>query len=174
MAHSFPLATAIVALLAIAVVPAGAMPPGSPRAMDAFALCELAEKQGDDARVEFLTRGISLAQAAVDADERDALGQFALFCNLGRHIKAVGLNIAVPFETLRALRALDATLALAPDDPDVIAAKGAVLIELPWILGGDTARGEQWLRRALALDPQNVVARWYLVRRLGVDTDASM
>ena len=47
-------------------------------------------------------------------------------------------------------------------DPDVLTAKGAVLLALPGLLGGDAREGERWLRRALARDPQHCAARAYL------------
>jgi hypothetical protein len=150
---------------------AGALPPGSSRAREAFALCQLAEQQSGDARVELLTRGLDLAEAAVDADARDALAHFALFCNLGRRVQSGGLGLTGPFAIYRALRALDVALELAPDDADVLAAKGVILLQLPPFLGGDETRGEQCLRRALSLDPNLGSARAYLadvlVRRGG-------
>jgi hypothetical protein len=140
-----------------------ALPAGSPAAHEAIALCQQAEEPRADAeRVEILTRGYHLAEAAVRADARDGLAHFALFCNLARRIRMSGLRFALPLDMLRALRALDRAIELAPADPDVLTAKGALLIELPRLLGGDAGRGEEWLRRALAVDPQHDVARTYL------------
>jgi hypothetical protein len=129
------------------------------RAMD---LCDRAETQDRDARVETLTRGIALAEAAVAADEGDGLAQFALFCNLARRIRDAGIRLGSAFEVVRALRALDRAVALAPIDPDVMTAKGALLIELPPLLGGDADEGKAWLRRALAIAPDHATARAYL------------
>jgi hypothetical protein len=141
---------------------AGALPPGSPLAQEAFALCQLAEQQPDPDRVGLLTRGLALAEAAVDADRSDALAHFALFCNLGRRVQSSGFGVVGPFQVFRALRALDTALDLAPDDADVVAAKGILLLQLPPLLGGDEARAEQCLRRALSLDPTHGRARGYL------------
>ena len=141
---------------------AGAVPPGSPRAQDAFALCQLAEQQSGEARVELLTRGLELAEAAVAADRQDALAQFALFCNLGRRVQTTGVGFAAALAVYRAERALDTALELAPADADVIAAKGVLLLQLPAVLGGDEQRGEQCLRRALSIDPNHGTARGYL------------
>jgi hypothetical protein len=152
----------LLALPLLASGDAGALPPGSTRAERAFALCQLAEQQSGEARVELLTQGLELAEAAVDVDPRDALAHFALFCNLGRRAQTAGLGFAGAFAVYRALRALDTALELAPDDPDVIAAKGVLLVQLPSLLGGDEARGEQCLRRALSLDPNHGPARSYL------------
>jgi hypothetical protein len=146
---------------------AGALPPGSARAQEAFALCQVAEEQTGDARVGTLTQGLELAQAAVDADPRDALAQFALFCNGARRVQAAGVGIATSLALFRAMHALDAAVDLAPDDADVMAAEGALLVELPRFLGGDEARGERYLRRALELDPSQGAARGYLANVLG-------
>ena len=143
--------------------PAVAVPPGSTAAQEALDLCHRAdEPRPDDERAEMLSRGSALAEAALREDERDVLAHFALFCNLGRRIRHGGFTVGLPFDVRRALRAIDRAAVLAPADPDVLTAKGAVLIELPPLLGGDAARGEEWLRRALAVDPQHVVARAYL------------
>jgi hypothetical protein len=150
--------------LALATAPPAlhALPAGSPQAHESFALCQRAGRSEGPERVEMLTRGLELARGAIEANTQDALAQFALFCNLGRHLQTSGLRVATPFEVFRARRALDDALALAPDDPDVVAAKGALLLELPWLLGGDAEQGERWLRRALDLDPQHDAARAYL------------
>jgi Flp pilus assembly protein TadD len=50
-----------------------------------------------------------------------------------------------------------------------------VLANLPPFLGGDPAAAEQWLRRALVLDPHNRDARDYLadvLSRRGADDEA--
>jgi hypothetical protein len=142
---------------------ADAFPVGSDRARQAFDLCQQADVEPDDAsRVRMLTRGLALAEVAVGEDEADALGYFAVFCNLARRLRHDGLRLGSPFEVWRALRALDRTVALAPVDPDVMTAKGALLMELPPFLGGDAEEGEAWLRRALAIAPEHATARAYL------------
>ena len=165
MARGFHALVTVAAVLTIASV-AAALPPGSAGAHEALDLCERAERVDDVDREALLDRGVDLADGAVAADASDALARFALFCNLGRRVKASGLRLAAPWDVFRALRALDAALDLAPDDPDVLTAKGAILVELPRVLGGDVDAGAQWLRRALARDPHHAVARWYLAERL--------
>jgi hypothetical protein len=159
--------------LMAAVSPAArAMPPGSPEAAEALALCERADRHVGSGRVELLDRGASLAEARVAADPRDALAHFAVFCNLGRRMQGSGFGIGTPFEMLHALRALDAALALAPDDPDVLTAKGAITLELPRLFGGDPDGAEAWFRRALERDPTHARAREYLDCVLGHRTAA--
>ena len=149
---------------------AEAVPAGSDRARQAFDLCQQADVEPDDAgRVRILTRGLALAEVAVGEDDADALGHFALFCNLARRLRHDGLRLGSPFEVWRTLRALDRAVALAPFDPDVMTAKGALLIELPTLLGGDAEEGEVWLRRALAVAPEHATARAYLGIGSGAD-----
>jgi cytochrome c-type biogenesis protein CcmH/NrfG len=139
---------------------------GPSAAAQALALCQLAEQQTAEARDDFLTRGLALAESAVRADPGDGRAHFAVFCNLGRRVQAAGLSVFHLLEIVRALDELEAAVRLAPDDPDVAAAKGAVLANLPPLLGGDATAGEQWLRRALALDPHHREARAYLAAAL--------
>jgi hypothetical protein len=142
---------------------ADAFPAGSDRAREAFDLCQQADvEQVEASRVRMLTRGLALAEAAVGENDGDALGHFALFCNLARRLRHDGLRLGSPFGVWRALRALDRAVALAPLDPDVMTARGALLIELPPLLGGDAEEGEAWLRRALAIAPDHATARAYL------------
>jgi cytochrome c-type biogenesis protein CcmH/NrfG len=159
--------------LALAGV-AAAQPSGTSAADQAIALCRLAARSTPE-RDETLARGLAIAEAAARADPRDGRAHFAVFCNLGRRAQALGGGVFHPFEVARALRELDAAVRLAPDDPDVAAAKGAVLVDLPAVLGGDPAAGERWLRRALVLDPHNREARAYLaavLARRGAEDEA--
>jgi hypothetical protein len=129
----------IVLVLALAT-PSHAVPEGSPRAHEAYTLCRVAEPVAPAGRLQLLDRGIRLAEAAVAADATDAEAHFALFCTLGRRLLVTGFSLLRPLEALRALRALDAAVRLAPDDPDVLAAKGAVLLELPGLSGATRAK----------------------------------
>jgi hypothetical protein len=129
---------------------------------DSLALCTAADQLAPEARLPVLARGLDLADAALALDDRSARAHFAVVCNLG---KATGLG-SVGFGTFRAVyrlqREVDITLALAPNDADALAAKGALLVRLPRWLGGDRREAVQWLRRAVAIDPRNATARAYL------------
>ena len=158
MTASWPALCAIVLLAGTA----SAVPPGSEAAGEALALCDLATSGTADDRGPLLERGVALARAAVAADSRDARAYLALFCNLGRRVQTEAFLFAHVGDVLRAVEALDTAVALAPDDADIAAAKGALLVRLPRFLGGDPAAGERWLRRALVLDPLQRTARDYL------------
>ncbi len=60
---------------------------------------------------------------------------------------------------------------LQPNYIDAIVAKGALLIELPWLLGGDEDEGERLLRRALQLDADFEPAR---ARLEALDPDGAL
>src|SRR5262245_13674305 len=127
-----------VPLLVVLTAPAyGEGLPSSPRADEALALCRSAEQASGAARETLLARGRTLAEDAVKDDDADATAHFALFCTLGRQMQ---LRTASPFtlaEMRRLRREIDRTLELAPRSVDALTAKGALLLELPWILGGD-------------------------------------
>ena len=59
----------------------------------------------------------------------------------------------------RVRREIDRTLALTPNAPGVLTAKGVMLLELPGVLGGDPPEGERLLRRALEIEPTFAEAR---------------
>lgn len=133
------------------------------RAIDqSLTLCAAADELAPEEREIALARGLALADAAVAADDRSARAHYAVVCNLGKATALRGVSLGAFRAVARLRREIDATLALAPNDAETLAAKGAVLIRLPRLLGGDPVEGEQWLRRALAVDPLNATARSYL------------
>jgi hypothetical protein len=128
--------------------------PGSFRALEALALCDAAAHQTDEAsRVSLLERGLALAEAAVAADDTDAAGHFAIFCNLGRRLQLHPLGWGSVTAVRRVRGAIDRALELAPSAPQVLTAKGIMLLELPRLLGGDPDEGMRLLRRALEVSP---------------------
>ena len=116
--------------------------------------------------MEELERGMALASAAVEADPRDARAHLALFCNQGKQLELAGLRWRSLARLSRAKATLEQALALAPDDPDILAAKGAMLEQLPAVLGGDAAEAERLFRRALEVDPNHVPSRLFLAKLL--------
>jgi len=155
-------------LLAVAMATGvvAAEPPGSPAAKRALATCEAACELDGDAADALLARGLQEAEAAVTADPEDALAHFAVFCTLGERLRRRGPSLRSLFELRRLQREIDRTLELAPDFPDAMAGKGALLLDAPRVLGGDVAEAETWLRRAVALDPEWIAPRLDLVRAL--------
>jgi cytochrome c-type biogenesis protein CcmH/NrfG len=132
---------------------------------EAFAVCE-STTADPVRRMAELERGMALASAAIDADPRDARAHLALFCNQGRQLELAGLSWRSLARLSRAKATLERALALAPDDPDILAAKGEMLAQLPVLLGGDCAEAERLFRRALEHDPNHVTSRLFLAKLL--------
>jgi hypothetical protein len=146
----------------LAAAPATAVPPGSPAAAEALAVCHRASDLSGEARAELLARSVELAEAAAKANERDALAHSAMICAFGKQLEVGGAGIGQLVGLYRLRRAIDKTLELAPDDADTLTAKGALLVRLPRLLGGDRAEAAALLRRALVVEPENGTAKCYL------------
>ncbi|HEV7734716.1 MAG TPA: hypothetical protein VGR62_21265 [Candidatus Binatia bacterium] len=142
--------------LAVATLLAQAVGAGAePLAEEALSACKAAVAAPGVVHEELLERGLHLAEAALARDEADARAHLAEFCNLGRLTEARGLGFAAMSAVRRLRRTIDDATRLAPDDPEILAARGAFLVELPRLLGGDPVTGEALLRRAVALAPSN-------------------
>jgi hypothetical protein len=128
----------------------------------ALTLCQEADQRSGDERQRVLLRGLELAEAAVAADPHDAKAHFAVFCNLGKQLQSHRPGPHDLMAVGRLKREIDTALALAPGDSDLLAAKGTLLLALPWFLGGDARQGKGLLRATLVKDPDNAVARHYL------------
>lgn len=163
--------SACIALLAAR--PAAAVPQGSPGAAEALTVCHSAADLSGDARDALLARAADLAQAAIKADGTDALGHYAMVCVLGKQLENGGVGVGQLVGVYRLRRALDETLALAPDDADTLTAKGALLVRLPRLLGGDRAEAAALLRRALVAEPENGTAKCYLAAAERGDGEAA-
>jgi hypothetical protein len=134
--------------------------PGSPRGLEALALCNFAAEEHDAAtRAALLDRGLALAEQAVESDDGDAAGHFAVFCNLGRRLQQHPISFRNLMSIRRIRHEIDRTLALSPNAPGVLTAKGIMLLELPGLLGGDPPEGERLLRHALEIEPDFTEAR---------------
>jgi hypothetical protein len=132
------------------------------RSAESLALCAAADGLPPDERLPVLARGLELADAAVALDDRSARAHFAVVCNLGKATALASPGFGTFGAVRRLRREIDLTIALAPNDAEALAAKGAFLLKLPRWLGGDREEGELWLRRALAVDPLNATAREHL------------
>lgn len=159
---------ALALLLATAAPRAGraADPPGTPLSREAIATCNRAQAAGDDTADQLLTQSLDLAERAVQADDRDALAHFARFCALGEQARRSGASLSSLVKLWALRSAVDRTLELAPDFPDALLGKGALLCSVPGLLGGDPDEGERLVRRAVEIDPDYVGARLFLAERL--------
>lgn len=155
-------ATMLVALAASAQ----AEPVATADAREALERCYDADRLAEDARREALERGLVIAERAVASAPDDPTAHFAAFCLRGKRVELDGLSFRLLGEVRRVREHVDRALALAPDWPTALAGKGAMLMTLPRLLGGDAAEGERLLRRAIALDPTSDGARDTLARLL--------
>jgi len=139
-----------------------------PEAREALAICQRADRVPPEERTALLAFGLERAEAAVKADPQDAAGHLALFCNLGKRLRTrSGWGLLTAFGDVgRARKEVDTALALAPDYPGALAAKGEMLAELPRWLGGDRQEAERLLRRAVAIEPEDARMRLMLANVL--------
>jgi tetratricopeptide (TPR) repeat protein len=158
---------AAIAAVALTTLAVAADPPGSPRANEALALCERADDTRDEqAKRELLARGLTAAEEAVAADERDPVAHFAVFCNLGKETEMRGVSIGSLVALRRIRREIDRTVELAPDWSDALVGKGSLLLGMPGFVGGDRDEAERLLRAAVRIDPDFITAHLALARAL--------
>lgn len=139
-----------------------------PAAREALAICERAEAVPTEERAALLAIGLHRAEEAAKDDPQDAAAHLAVFCNLGKRLRdRSGWGLLAAFGDLgRAQKAVDAALALVPDYPGALAAKGQMLAELPRWLGGDRQEAERLLRRAVTIEPDDARMRLMLANVL--------
>src|SRR5882724_8370955 len=117
----------VAALGLCAAVAHGGQPQPAGTAAEALALCEQADQLSSTERWAVLARGLARAEEAVRVNPQDAVAHFAVFCNLGKRLELERHGAGV-FAMLGALhrvqREIDSALALAPDCPAALAAKG--------------------------------------------------
>jgi len=139
-----------------------AVPAGSPASIAALKACDAVDEIAESERDAAIERGLVKAEATVAADAGDARGHFALVCYLGKRMERAGISLRQITDLRRLRRELDTTLDLAPGDADALLAKGALLLKLPRLLGGDRDQAEALLRQALVAEPDNTAVRCYL------------
>jgi cytochrome c-type biogenesis protein CcmH/NrfG len=169
--------TSSVIAIAIArlVTPAIANDLSSAKAAQALVVCESIDSTPaatDKAqKIQRLEEEIVVAEAAVAADPQDARAHLALFCNVGKKLDLAGLSWRVFGELRRMQAEIDRAQELAPDDPDILVAKGEMLRRVPGPLGGNKEQGRALLARAVQVRPDHVPARLYFARALAEDGD---
>lgn len=127
--------------------------------------CETGRRLTDRAqRKQHFDTGQSLAEEAVETDERNADAHFALFCNLGELMRLDGESVSSVFALRRLMAEVDRTLELDPGHTDAMAAKGTLLVRLPRLLGGDARKGEEMLRQVIVQDPKAFSSRLTLAK----------
>jgi hypothetical protein len=145
---------AAVWLAALAVVLAPLAVLAAP-ADEALELCHRAAFTDDRRALALVEAGLRRATVAAAVTADDPAAHFAVFCNLAKRMRLLGLGLRTLLDLRRAHRALDRSLALDPDYADALAGKGALLYFTPSLAGGDAAQGERLIRGVLARDPGN-------------------
>ncbi|MBH0201362.1 MAG: hypothetical protein HP496_03415 [Nitrospira sp.] len=109
-------------------------------------------------------QGQVLGEQAVALDERYPEAHFSLFCNLGELLRVDGESLTSIFGLHRMMKELDRALELNPKYLEALSAKGALLVKLPGILGGDTKKGEKLLEDVIQHAPKAINARLALAK----------
>jgi len=156
-------ASAVVLLCALLAPTGAAEPEGSEAARAALTQCREIELAPDAEQRDLLDQGLTRSELAVAADPDDPVAHLAVFCNLGKRLRRDGVSWHAFGEVRRLMREIDSALALSPDFPAALAAKGGLLASLPHLLGGDAREGERLVRRAISLAPDDIGARFTLV-----------
>lgn len=146
-------------------IPSRAVEAGPSLAKQALEQCNQGRLTDDrDTRLAHFQQGQLLGEQAVASDEGNAEAHFALFCNLGELLRVDGESLTSLFGLRRMMRELDRALELNPVYIEALSAKGALLVRLPSLLGGDIEKGEQLLQQVLKQAPKAVNARLALAR----------
>jgi tetratricopeptide (TPR) repeat protein len=117
------------------------------------------------AKLASYERGRDVAKRAIDIAPRSPEAHLWYAANLGRWAITKGkLQAAFLLSTLR--QEIQTVLELDPDNVPGLAVAGSFYLETPSLFGGDVARAEGYLRKALSLDPHFTRARVELARCL--------
>lgn len=118
-----------------------------------------------EAKLAGYARGRDVARRAIELAPRNPDAHLWYAANLGRWAVTKGkLRAAFLLSTLK--EEIQTVLALDPDHVTGLSLAGSIFFETPRLLGGDIARAEGYLRKALALDPRFTRARVELARCL--------
>ena len=143
-----------------------ATPGGPPDAIRAIRICESIDSTPPEERASRIESAVAAAEKAIARFPEDPRSQFALFCSLGRKLETSKNHLRSVLLVRRAHRAVQKALALQPTHVDALVAHGAMLGQLPWMLGGDNDRAESLIRRAISLDPAFIPAHRELANLL--------
>jgi tetratricopeptide (TPR) repeat protein len=114
-------------------------------------------------RREAYEAGAKAAELAFKLDETNADAHFFHAVNLGSAERLKGLtNAAMVVKEIKscAQRAID----LNPGHAQAMQFMGGLLIELPWFLGGDEKKAQQYLERAVVVDTNYTNAHLLLAK----------
>lgn len=120
---------------------------------------QLGDYQENDAeKLKSYTQGVDASQKVIDIipDRWDGWAWWAI--NTGRisEVKGVlkSLFLLEPFK-----KHIFKAESLAPNSPFILDTIGIMYRQIPWIAGGDNKKSEEFLRKALSIDPHFTLAR---------------
>ncbi|GJL63789.1 MAG: hypothetical protein NPIRA04_24430 [Nitrospirales bacterium] len=123
-----------------------------------------------DVRMKHFEQAEVIAEQAIQADDNHAEAHFSLFCTLGEQMRIDGEpTIGAIFGYNRMMDELNRTLELAPDHIDALSSKGTLLVKLPSIMGGDSAKGVEILREVIKREPMAINARLVIAESIADD-----
>ena len=105
--------------------------------------------------------GAKAAKQSFELDETNADAHFFHALNIGSAARLQGVtNAALTVSTIKhcALRAIE----LDPNHSQALQMMGGLMMELPWILGGNEKKAREYLERAIAADGNFANARMML------------
>jgi tetratricopeptide (TPR) repeat protein len=114
-------------------------------------------------RVAAYRAGVKAARQAFEIDDSNPDAHFFYAANLGSAERLKGLtNAAMVVKDIKhcAMRAIE----LNPKHAQALQMMGGLLMELPWFLGGDEKKAQQYLERAIASDGNFTNARLLLAK----------
>ncbi|TKB76138.1 MAG: tetratricopeptide repeat protein [Nitrospira sp.] len=144
----------------------------APESRDVGVLLRLAELYldlGDDLYADegqkrkVYEEGAAVAKRAMILDDRSAHAHFLYAATTGSVAKLKGLT-AGPLVIKELKRHVERALELLPTHAQALQMMGGLLAELPWLLGGDQATAETYLKRAIAADSKFTNARLILAK----------
>jgi tetratricopeptide (TPR) repeat protein len=137
-------------------------PPGTPLSNAAISECDAIPDQPRQSNRAALEAALETAERAAELDRNDPKAAFAVFCVLAKLTSLSGFRIGSLFAVHRLHKEIGRALQLFPDYSDALIARGAFLLNLPRLLGGDAREAVRSLQRAVLLEPQRISARLYL------------
>ncbi len=94
----------------------------------------------------------AIADEAIQLDGQNATAHFVFFASRGRRLISEG-GLAATLKMTSLNQHLTRALELDPNYANALAAKGGILLDLPFYLGGNAEEAERYLAKAVSLNP---------------------
>ena len=112
-------------------------------------------------KIALWKKGVTYGKQAAEADPEGKEGHFYYMSNMGALAKIQGkLTSILRFRKIK--KEMDIIFALAPNYPLILVARAQYLTELPEFFGGDEEKARRLYHRILEIDPDFLIAYYYL------------